>query len=114
MEMSDLLKSVVKGLNDEQKEKVKACKSPDEVIACLGELGVELPDELLDAVAGGLNPAEVNDQLSIVIGKWVCQSIMCRYKTALSHYTKQEFNKLLSNHGDVCPKCGCNMSWISF
>lgn len=62
MEMSDLLKSVVKGLNDEQKEKVKACKSPDEVIACLGELGVELPDELLDAVAGGISWSDFLDE----------------------------------------------------
>ena len=40
-------------LTDEQKEKVKACKTPEELMALMGETGAELPDELLDEVAGG-------------------------------------------------------------
>ena len=35
-------------------EKVKACVGLDEITACLGEMGLALPDELLDAVAGGV------------------------------------------------------------
>jgi hypothetical protein len=53
-------------LTDEQKERAKVCKTPEELMAVLGELGVELPEELrrtaadselsdeeLDAVSGG-------------------------------------------------------------
>ena len=54
-------------LTDEQKERAKVCKTPEELMAVLGELGVELPEELrrtaadselsdeeLDAVSGGV------------------------------------------------------------
>ena len=51
--LSEQMAKVLSGLTDEQKEKVKACKGLDEIAACLGELGVALPDELLDKVAGG-------------------------------------------------------------
>lgn len=41
-------------LTDEQKAKAKECKSMDELAALAGAAGVELPDEMLDAVAGGI------------------------------------------------------------
>ncbi len=47
------LKELWSGLTDEQKEKVKECKSMDELTELAGKLGVELPDEMLEAVAGG-------------------------------------------------------------
>ena len=40
-------------LNDEQKEKAKECKTLDELMAFAGKEGIELPDEMLDNVAGG-------------------------------------------------------------
>lgn len=43
-------------LSDEQKNQVKACKSPDEISACLSKMGVALPDEMLDTVSGGARP----------------------------------------------------------
>ena len=49
------LERVIASLTEEQKEKVKACKDMNELVALLGELGVELPDELLDDVGGGLD-----------------------------------------------------------
>lgn len=48
-QMSELLN----GLDDEQKEKAMACKTMEELTAFLGELGVAVTDEALDAVAGG-------------------------------------------------------------
>ena len=33
--------------------KAKQCRTPDELTALAGREGIELPDELLDAVAGG-------------------------------------------------------------
>ena len=47
------LKGIYDSLTDEQKEKAKACTSMDEMMALAGEWGVELPDDVLDAVAGG-------------------------------------------------------------
>ncbi|MBE7008748.1 MAG: hypothetical protein E7422_06390 [Ruminococcaceae bacterium] len=51
--LAEALKGIWDSLTDEQKEKAKACKTMDELTALAGKEGVELPDELLDAVAGG-------------------------------------------------------------
>ena len=40
-------------LNDEQKEKAKACKTMKELMEFAGEWGIEIPDELADSVACG-------------------------------------------------------------
>ncbi len=47
------LKGVCDGLSDELKEKARACKTMDELTKLAAKEGVELPDEALDAVAGG-------------------------------------------------------------
>ncbi len=51
--LQEALKGIWDSLTDEQKEKAKACKSMDELTALAGKEGVELPDEVLDAIAGG-------------------------------------------------------------
>ena len=40
-------------LTDEQKARVRACKTSDELVALAKAEGVELNDEQLDAIAGG-------------------------------------------------------------
>ena len=40
-------------LTDEQKAKVSACKTPEELLALAKEEGYELSDEQLGAVSGG-------------------------------------------------------------
>ena len=47
------LKGIYDSLTDEQKEQAKKCKTMDEMMKLAGEWGIELPDEMLDAVAGG-------------------------------------------------------------
>ncbi len=47
------IKALLDSLPDEQREKAAACKSKEELFALLGELGVELSDELMDKIAGG-------------------------------------------------------------
>ena len=47
------LKGIYDNLTDEQKAKAKACKTMDELTALAGKEGIELPDEVLDAAAGG-------------------------------------------------------------
>ena len=51
--LNELLTSALASLTDEQKEKAKACKTAKELLDFLTEAGTELPDELLDKVAGG-------------------------------------------------------------
>ncbi len=51
--LNELLKNVWDSLTDEQKEKAKECKTADELLKLAGEEGIELPDEVLDAAAGG-------------------------------------------------------------
>ena len=51
--LNELLKGVFASLTEEQKKKAAACKTAEELTAFLTEAGVELPDELLDAVSGG-------------------------------------------------------------
>ena len=54
--MREAFKNFYTNLTDEQKEKVRAFKTPGEIVKQAGEWGVEVPDELLDAVAGGWEP----------------------------------------------------------
>ena len=54
-------KELLDTLTDEQKEKAAACKTPEELIALLSELGAALPDEAMDAVAGGWIPNRLNE-----------------------------------------------------
>ncbi len=51
--MNEKLKEIYDSLTDEQKEKAKACKTPEELMAFAGEEDIELPEELLETVAGG-------------------------------------------------------------
>ena len=44
---------LLKGLSEEQIEKVRACKSHEELLALAKEEGIELTDEQLAAVSGG-------------------------------------------------------------
>ncbi len=52
--MNAALKGIYDSLTDEQKAKAKACKTMDELAALAGKEGIELPDEALDQVAGGV------------------------------------------------------------
>ena len=51
--MNAAIKGIYDSLTDEQKAKAKACKTMDELTLLASKEGIELPDELLDAVAGG-------------------------------------------------------------
>ena len=57
--LNEIIKRICDSLTDEQMEKAKACKTIDELIKLAGEEGVELPDEVLDAVSGGYEDIHV-------------------------------------------------------
>lgn len=42
-----------KDITPEQREKIKACKTSEELVALAKEEGCELSDEQLDAISGG-------------------------------------------------------------
>jgi len=50
------MKGIYDNLTDEQKEKWNACEKEEEFRKFLNEEGIELPDELMDAAAGGWKP----------------------------------------------------------
>ncbi|MBO4429540.1 MAG: hypothetical protein J5832_06255 [Clostridia bacterium] len=49
----EALKTIFEKLTDEQKEKAKSCKTMNEFLEFAGSEGIELPDVILDSVAGG-------------------------------------------------------------
>ena len=51
--MKEAIKGFYENLTDDQKEKAKACKTMDELMKLAGEWGLELPDEMLEAISGG-------------------------------------------------------------
>ncbi len=51
--LAETLKGIWDSLTDEQKEQARACKTPEELMKLAGKAGIELPDEALEAVAGG-------------------------------------------------------------
>ena len=51
--LSEVLKDIFDSLTGEQKQKMLACQTPEELTELLNGLGVALPDEALDMVAGG-------------------------------------------------------------
>ncbi|MCR5025144.1 MAG: hypothetical protein K6A90_12545 [Lachnospiraceae bacterium] len=53
-ELNEALKEIWDSLTDEQKEEAKNCENMDELINLAGKYRIELPDELLENVAGGL------------------------------------------------------------
>lgn len=45
--------SILSKLTDEQKAKVEAAQSPEELLACAKDMGYELKPDQLEAIAGG-------------------------------------------------------------
>ena len=69
--IQEALKSIYEKLTDEQKEKWKSCKTEDEFVTFIGEVGIELPDDIVGAVAGGLGwtgPDGAHPWFSIRVG----------------------------------------------
>ncbi len=55
--MDEKMKATIKGfydnLSDDLKEKVKACKTMEEVMELAAKEGIELPDEVVEDISGG-------------------------------------------------------------
>ena len=118
-ELNKALKDLWDSLTDEQKEKAKACKSMDELTALAARMGVELPDELLDQVAGGsiytdgLNTFVLNDETYAIegVGKTKHMDAILKFANDNGINTKQlndrdyrTWKAEASRRGNVTPK----------
>ena len=56
--IEESMNGILEKLTDEQREQTKTCKTMDEFMKLVGEWGIELPDELADAVVGGACPTD--------------------------------------------------------
>lgn len=65
--MMEVIKDVYEKLNDEQKKKVDECRSVDDLMDLFSEWDIELPDDLVEAVGGGIytRPEADIGQLSV-------------------------------------------------
>lgn len=79
---------LLKGLTEEQIQKLKACKSSEEILKAAKEEGIELSDEQLEAVSGGS----------------FCASACPKCGTAENVYVSHDEGP--NYHKYVCKKCG--------
>ncbi len=65
--LTETLRGVWNSLTDEQKAKAVECKTVEELMKLAGEECIELPDEVLEAAAGGyINYDSMNDWWTVV------------------------------------------------
>ena len=114
--LNEMLAGIWDSLTDEQKEKAKACKTTDELIKLAGEEGIELPDEVLDAVAGGYIHLgtyweAINDETGKVIGQYNLKSAAERNAKergfSTEEITTDRVNQLRAAEEARMKKSGC-------
>ena len=71
--MKEMIRGIYEKMTDEQKEKARACKTMDELMKLAGEWGLELPDELLDAVSGGIQAGDIYRARIDQFGQRICK-----------------------------------------
>ena len=98
--LHEQMAELLNGLNDEQKEKAKQCKTVDELMSLLGELDIALPDELLDAVSGGGNVYTKEEAL-----EWRKCAIEMKILLGGRGYVEQYSSRMVPKDGS-CPFCG--------
>ena len=94
--------NLMRSLTPEQRKKVKACKNVNELTECLSEMAVALPDELLDAVAGGAT-YRYNDQKQCweVIGKDGYSVLESDIRSEKDAWLNADFWSFLEEIGDI-------------
>lgn len=88
---------LLKGLTEEQIEKVKACKSNDEVLKVAREEGIELTDEQLEAVTGG---------------NCTTESLVCPRCSKTNVTSDKKYVPTMRMHKVFCKCNDCNYEWI--
>ena len=88
-DLTTMKEELLKGLNEEQIAKIKACKNQEEMLALAKQEGIELTNEQLEAVSGG-----------ICTSYYDCKYCDCHEVTGKTYLGKVVY---------TCPKCGS--SW---
>ena len=83
---------LLKGLSQEQIAKVKACKNHEELLALAKAEGIELSDEQLEAVSGGICTSTPDFQCPV-----------CGSKDIKTKYNENSIAEWWNN---TCKKCG--------
>ncbi len=52
--LKETIKNIFDSLTEEQKEKAKACVTADELLSFAREENIELPDDAVDMISGGV------------------------------------------------------------
>ena len=73
--MKEAMKNIIDKLSAEQREKAMACENLDEFMKLAGEWGLELPDEIVEAVSGGYIYKVYPDMWKVIND--YCGSVMC-------------------------------------
>ena len=60
----DKYKEIYENLSEEMKEKVRSCKTVDELVTFVQTEGIELTDEQLDEISGGSVWSDIQDSLN--------------------------------------------------
>ena len=84
---------LLKGLTEEQIEKVKACKNADELMSLAKAEGIELTSEQLEAVSGGGFCSETTEP--------------CPKCGSRSIIKEHRGNDVHMHTVFICKKCGC-------
>ena len=87
-----MIKELLKGLSEEQIAKVKACESQEDLLKLAKEEGVELTDEQLAAVNGGICTSTPD---------FVCPK--CSSKKIKTRYNENSIAEWWNN---TCQNCG--------
>lgn len=90
---------LLKGLNEEQIKKVKACKNQDEFLKLAKAEGIELTEEQLTAVNGGF--------CSSSDFRWKCPKCGSNDTEVLERYNQGRSDEYVRVH---CKKCGTNFT----
>lgn len=69
-QLNETLEGMWDALSDEQKERARACTTMEELLAFAGEEKIELPDDLMDEVAGGYVYYSMEEKHFEVIDDW--------------------------------------------
>lgn len=87
--VTDMREELLKGLTEEQIAKLDQCDTAEKMVKLAGEEGIELNDEQLEAVSGG-----------------VCEDVSVPCPRCGTNPVEQMYGKRLVKRGLRCPECG--------
>ena len=109
--LSEQMTEILNGLTDGQNEKAKDRKDVNEPAERIGEMGVSLSDDQLEAVAGGDNKVAQTEVFMDVIATAEAECKNCHKIFQYEYHWSGGLHDGPWNHPvpDYCPKCDPNV-----